>query len=114
MDAKRYSKMLGLLGGLAGAAAFVVFGFMQGVLVGGAAGLELGGYILGPAGMSAEAMSRVMTGIGMVAGIILSATMFISSGFAAGRLIGYAVRGGQAVKRSHGITGTSDKGIVHF
>jgi len=95
---------IGLAGGVLGAAAFLGVGLLRGALIGGAAGLWVGGLL--PGGY--EPVARVLGGVGMAAGALLAGVMFVVTGYAVGRLSGYIVglaahagRAGKAVGAVH-------------
>ena len=76
----RYTDKLSIAGLTAGFLAFVLYGMLYGALIGGAAGQEAGISLFGYG-----APSRAMSAAGMVLGIIVSCTVFLSTGFAAGK-----------------------------
>lgn len=84
MNTKDMKKTIGRVGILAGVAAFLAFGLMQGALVGGTVGIDTGTYIFG-GGLG----TRVMAGFGMLAGVVITGAMFVTCGLAAGRLAGF-------------------------
>lgn len=66
---------------------FGAYGLLQGALLGGTAGVEAGNYLFA----GGDLAPRVLAGGGMVLGVILAAIIFITGGFATGRVIGYVM-----------------------
>ena len=73
----------------------MVFGLLQGVLLGGTAAVKVGGYLFADGGAAA----RVLGVSGMVIGVALAAVVFVVGGFAAGRVAGHLMA---ACGRKHG------------
>jgi hypothetical protein len=92
MAGRELSKTMGLVGGGFGIIMFLVFGLFQGALIGGTAGLQLGGCLFG-GGAGADLLARGLAGLGMIVGVLLSVTIFMTGGLAVGRFVGYALSG---------------------
>lgn len=86
-NGKDLSKKLGLIGSGCGVVMFGIYGLLQGALLGGTAGVEAGNYLFA----DGDLLPRVLAGGGMVLGVILAAIIFITGGFATGRVIGYVM-----------------------
>ena len=87
-------KRCGIIGAGAGLAMFGVFGFLQGALIGGAAGLSVANYVFGEntfALMANEILPRVIVAGSMIAGVVVSCTMFVVFFSVAGVAAGYAL-----------------------
>ncbi len=95
MKTDKLSQRLGLIGSGLGVVMFLVFGLLQGVLLGGTAAVKVGGYLFADGGTAA----RVLGCAGIVLGVALAAVVFVVGGFAAGRVIGQVV---SACGRKHG------------
>lgn len=86
MDRTALTKKIGRIGIMAGLAAFLAFGILQGALVGGTVGLNAGAYLFGPA--DGGLAVRTMAGTGMIMGVLITGAMFMTCGLAAGMLAG--------------------------
>jgi hypothetical protein len=74
----------------AGLILFVLVGLLSGSLVGGLIGLKIAGGIFGIP-LEAAILPRLIVALSMVAGIMISATVFIVGSAIAGWLAGYVV-----------------------
>ena len=84
MTDRETSKKLGLVGGGAGLVMFLLYGLLQGALLGGTAGVQ--------AGMATGEMAqRILAAAGMVAGMAVTAIIFITGGFTFGRIVGLVI-----------------------
>jgi len=106
MKAREISKKVGLVGGGVGFMLFLMFGLLQGALLGGTAGVQAGAFLF-EGGALAEWTPRVLAALGMAAGVMSSAVIFITGGFATGRILGYAVGAGIEAKRGAGVPGAA-------
>jgi hypothetical protein len=86
-SARETSKRMGLIGSGMGVVMFFVYGLLQGALLGGTAGIQASGYMFAESGLA----SRMLAGGGMVIGVVLAAIIFVTGGFATGRVVGYVV-----------------------
>jgi len=100
MAKKELSKKMGLIGIGFGLIMFAVYGLFQGALIGGTAGLKLGCYLMGGGAAGANLLVRGLAAVGMLTGVLLSAAMFVTSGFAAGRIVGFVANEGPAVEKA--------------
>jgi len=103
MKNRELSKSMGLVGSGVGVVAFLFKGMLQGALIGGTVGLKMGGYLLGESAMGGDVAVRVLAAVGMLTGVALSAAMFITTGYAVGRLAACIVGEGAAEKKAEGI-----------
>lgn len=84
-NGRELSKKLGLIGSGFGVVMFAVYGLLQGALLGGTAGIEAGKYLAA----GSDLAPRVLAAAGMLLGVGLAAVVFVTGGFATGRVIGY-------------------------
>jgi len=95
MKAKqRLAKSLGLVGAGISLALYAVFGLMQGLAIGGTAGILLAQEIYGPATfeiVGAGLMTRVLIAGSMLAGALVALIMFVVTGSAVGAASGYVL-----------------------
>lgn len=87
-------KKCGLIGSGVGLALFGVFGLLQGALLGGAAGLGIANHVFGANTfevMGNDLLPRIIIAASMLAGIIVSAIMFVVTGASVGVAGGFAL-----------------------
>jgi hypothetical protein len=84
-NARDLSKKMGLIGSGIGVVMFFIYGLLQGALLGGTAGIQAGSYLF----TDSDLAPRVLAGGGMVLGAVLAAIIFVTGGFATGRVVGY-------------------------
>jgi hypothetical protein len=87
-------KKCGLIGSGVGLALFGVFGLLQGALLGGAAGLGIANHVFGANTfevMGNDLMPRIIIAASMLAGVVVSAVMFVVTGAMAGAAGGFAL-----------------------
>ena len=85
-------KKTGLIGGGIGLALFAVFGLLQGAVLGGAAGVSIANYIFGETTlklMANELLPRIVVVASMLAGVIVSCTVFVVIGACIGVAAGF-------------------------
>jgi hypothetical protein len=80
MEGRHHIDKLSIVGLAVGFLAFLLYGMLYGALIGGAAGQEAG---IGLFGYGLP--SRAMSAAGIVAGILVSGVVCLSTGFAAGK-----------------------------
>jgi len=80
-------KMMTYFGAGAGLVLFAIMGLLPGSLLGGVVGLNMAGGLFGFP-VSSELMPRLIVGMSMVIGIIVSAVLFLAGGSSLGWLIG--------------------------
>ena len=83
MEGRHQIDRLSIAGVAVGFLAFILYGMLYGALIGGAAGQQAGIGLFGYG-----ALCRAMAAVGMVAGVIVSGVVFLSSGYAAGKTAG--------------------------
>ncbi len=66
---------------------FAIFGLLPGSFLGGVAGLSISGALLGSP-VDPGVLQRMITALSMLAGVLLSGLLFISTGATLGWLIG--------------------------
>lgn len=91
MSRQRLTRAFGHMGWITGTAAFLLFGLLQGALVGGTVGLETGSYLFGYGSSAGDTMPRIMAAAGMLAGIAIAGAVFVTCGLALGRLTGILI-----------------------
>lgn len=87
-------KKCGLIGSGLGLALFGIFGLLQGALLGGAAGLGIANHVFGENTfevMGNDLLPRVIIAASMLAGVVVSAVMFVVVGTVAGAAAGFAL-----------------------
>ena len=95
---KEMTKKLTYMGAGCGIVLFAVFGLLPGSFLGGVMGLNIAGSLLGVPVASSIA-SRMIVGASMVAGVMVSAIMFVSATALAGWLVGTVVDAIRAEKK---------------
>ncbi len=84
--AKRFS----YIGAGAGLVLFAVLGLLPGSFIGGVIGLNIAGSLFGMP-VSSALLPRLIVGLSMLVGVLVSAVVFIMGATVAGWLIGYAI-----------------------
>ncbi len=90
MKETKYSKKIAFMGAGCGIVLFAVFGLLPGSFLGGVMGLNVAGTLLGMPVASGIA-SRLIIAVSMMAGVMISAIMFVTACSLAGWLIGTVV-----------------------
>jgi hypothetical protein len=90
MKKKDTAKMMGYMGVGVGLVLFAVLGLLPGSLLGGIVGLNIAGAIFGFPVQSAI-IPRIIVGLSMIVGVLVSATIFIAGSTSAGWLIGIVI-----------------------
>ena len=90
MKAKETAKKMAYAGAGAGLVLFAVMGLLPGSLLGGAIGLNMAGSLFGFP-VSSALMSRLLVGMSMLLGILVSAVIFIAGSSSLAWLIGCAI-----------------------
>jgi hypothetical protein len=90
MKNKNYSKKLTYMGAGCGVVLFALFGLLPGLYIGGVMGLNIAGTIFGSP-VTASLMSRIIVGVSVIMGIMVSGIMFVTASSTAGWLIGAAI-----------------------
>ncbi len=89
MKERNYSKKLAFMGAGCGIVLFAVFGLLPGLYIGGVMGLNIAGTLFGTpvTGM----LSRIIVGVSVIMGVMVSGIMFVTASSTAGWLIGSVV-----------------------
>ncbi len=90
MKTKETAKKMAYIGTGAGVVLFAMMGLLPGSLLGGLAGLNIAGSLFGFP-VSSALMPRLIVGMSMLLGILVSAVVFIAGLSSLGWLIGCAV-----------------------
>lgn len=90
MKTKEMAKKMAYIGAGAGLVLFAIIGLLPGSFLGGVVGLNIAGSLFGmPVGSAL--LPRLIVGISMLLGVLVSGIIFISGATAAGWLIGYVI-----------------------
>ncbi len=84
------SKKMSYIGAGAGLVLFAIVGLLPGSFLGGVVGLSVAGSLFGMP-VSSALLPRLIVGLSMLIGVLVSAIIFISGATVAGWLIGYAI-----------------------
>ncbi len=93
------AKKMSYIGAGAGLVLFAIVGLLPGSFLGGVIGLNIAGSLFGLP-VSSALLPRLIVGLSMLMGVLVSAIIFISGATVAGWLIGYVIdslRVGKAV-----------------
>jgi len=85
------AKKCALIGAGMGLVLYAVFGFLQGALLGGTAGILAANWIFGPGTlyiMGGELITRMMVGAAMLTGVVVSLVIFVTLSSTAGYIFG--------------------------
>jgi hypothetical protein len=85
------AKKCALIGAGIGLVLYAVFGFLQGALLGGTAGILAANWVFGPGTiyiMGGELITRMMVGAAMLTGVVVSLVMFVTLASTAGYIVG--------------------------
>ena len=100
MKTRETARKMAYAGAGAGLVLFAVVGLLPGSLVGGALGLNIAGSLFGFP-VSSALLPRLIVGMSMLLGILVSAIMFIAGAASAGSLVGHVIdfiKAGKAVE----------------
>ncbi len=84
------SKKMSYIGVGAGLVLFAIIGLLPGSFLGGVIGLNIAGSLFGLP-VSSALLPRLIVGLSMLMGVLVSGIIFISGGTVAGWLIGYVI-----------------------
>ncbi len=84
------SKRMSYIGAGAGLVLFALIGLLPGSFLGGVVGLNIAGSLFGMP-VSSALLPRLIVGLSMLMGVLVSAVIFISGATVAGWLIGYVI-----------------------
>lgn len=90
MKTREMTKKMAYIGAGAGLVLFAVVGLLPGSFLGGVLGLNIAGSIYGMP-LTSALMPRIIVGLSMLLGVLVSGVIFISVSTVAGWLIGYVV-----------------------
>src|SRR5512147_1328712 len=99
MKTGEMAKKMAYIGAGAGLVLFAVIGLLPGSFIGGVIGLNIAGSLFGMP-VSSALLPRVIVGISMLLGVLVSGIIFVAGSSVAGWLIGYvidALKAGKAV-----------------
>jgi len=80
-----------LIGAGMGLVLYAVFGFLQGALLGGTAGILAANWVFGPGTLyitGGELITRVIVGAAMLSGVVISLVIFVTLSSTAGYIFG--------------------------
>ena len=87
---KELARKMAYIGAGAGVVLFAIVGLLPGSFLGGVVGLNIAGSLFGMP-VSSALLPRLIVGISMLLGVLVSGIIFISGATVAGWLIGYVV-----------------------
>lgn len=90
MKTTETAKKMAYIGAGAGLVLFAILGLLPGSFLGGVVGLNIAGSLFGMPVTSAL-LPRLIVGVCMLLGVLVSATIFISGAAVAGWLMGYII-----------------------
>ncbi len=90
MKTREMAKKMSYIGAGAGLVLFAVIGLLPGTFLGGVIGLNIAGSLFGMP-VSSALLPRLIVGLSMLMGVLVSAIIFISGATVAGWLIGYVI-----------------------
>ncbi len=90
MKTREMAKKTAYIGTGIGLALFAVIGFLPGSFLGGVIGLNIAGTLFGTP-LTASLVARVIVGLSMLTGILVSCLIFVAGGTILGWLIGNVI-----------------------
>jgi hypothetical protein len=90
MKTREMAKRMAYIGAGAGLVLFAVIGLLPGSFIGGVIGLNIAGSLFGMP-VSSALLPRLIVGISMLLGVLVSGVIFIAGATVAGWLIGYVI-----------------------
>lgn len=90
MKTKEMAKKMAYIGAGAGLVLFAIVGLLPGSFLGGVVGLNIAGSLFGMP-VSSALLPRLIVGISMLLGVLVSGIIFISGATVTGWLIGYVI-----------------------
>lgn len=90
MKTRETAKRMAYIGAGAGLVLFAVIGLLPGSFLGGVIGLNIAGSLFGMP-VSSALLPRLIVGLSMLAGVLVSGVIFIAGSTIAGWLIGYVI-----------------------
>ena len=93
------AKKTAYIGAGAGLVLFALFGLLPGSLLGGAAGINIAGWLFGLP-LEPGLLSRVIVLVSMLVGVLVSGIVIVTATSTIGWLVGMALESGRAVKEA--------------
>ncbi len=90
MKTRETAKRMAYIGAGAGVVLFAVIGLLPGSFLGGVIGLNIAGSLFGMP-VSSALLPRLIVGLSMLMGVLVSGIIFIAGSTIAGWLIGYVI-----------------------
>lgn len=90
MKTRETAKKMAYIGAGAGAVLFAVIGLLPGSFIGGVIGLNIAGNLFGLP-VSSALLPRLIVGISMLLGVLVSAIIFIAGSTVIGWLLGHVI-----------------------
>ncbi len=90
MKARETARKMAYIGAGAGLVLFAIMGLLPGSFIGGVIGLNIAGSLFGMP-VSSALLPRLIVGISMLLGVLVSGVIFISGSTVLGWLIGYVI-----------------------
>ncbi|HYA32180.1 MAG TPA: hypothetical protein VED67_05410 [Thermodesulfovibrionales bacterium] len=90
MKTKEMAKKMAYIGAGAGLVLFAVIGLLPGSFIGGVIGLNIAGSLFGMP-VSSALLPRLIVGLSMLLGVLVSGIIFVAGSTVAGWLIGYII-----------------------
>jgi hypothetical protein len=90
MKTREMAKKMAYIGAGAGLVLFAIIGLLPGSFIGGVIGLNIAGSLFGMP-VSSALLPRLIVGISMLLGVLVSGIIFVAGSAVAGWLIGYVI-----------------------
>jgi hypothetical protein len=90
MKTREMAKKMAYIGAGAGLVLFAIIGLLPGSFIGGVIGLNIAGSLFGMP-VSSALLPRLIVGISMLLGVLVSGIIFVAGSTVAGWLIGYVI-----------------------
>lgn len=90
MKTREMAKKMAYIGAGAGLVLFAIIGLLPGSFIGGVIGLNIAGSLFGMP-VSSALLPRLIVGLSMLMGVLVSGIIFVAGSTVAGWLIGYVI-----------------------
>jgi len=90
MKTRETARKMAYIGAGAGLVLFAILGLLPGSFIGGVIGLNIAGSLFGMP-VSSALLPRVIVGVSMLLGVLVSGIIFVAGSTVAGWLIGYVI-----------------------
>lgn len=90
MKTREMAKKMAYIGAGAGLVLFAIIGLLPGSFIGGVIGLNIAGSLFGMP-VSSALLPRLIVGLSMLMGVLVSGVIFVAGSTVAGWLIGYVI-----------------------